>query len=124
MTMRTARRSVRTRAAALATAVTLTTAPAAHAATAVVDDGADATASRTDILTGQEFRQATAFNGLFEEAFRMMRDCWAVPEFDEMMKVCQREFCAVFQDGADPVSAAEQVQIEHEAILKKRGRTR
>lgn len=80
--------------------------------------------SRTDILQGEEFRKATAFNGLFEEAFRMMRDFWAVPEFDEMMKVCQREFCAVFQDGADPVSAAEQVQLEHEAILKKRGRTR
>lgn len=76
------------------------------------------------ILSGPEFRKATAFNPLFEEAFGMMRDFWAVPEFDEMMKVCQREFCAVFQDGADPAQAAAQVQLEHEAILKKRGRTR
>ena len=39
-----------------------------------------------------------------------------------MMKACQREFCAVFQDGADPVAAVRQIQIEHEAILRKRGR--
>ena len=44
-------RTARILAAALATAATLTTAPVAHAATTVVDDGADATASRTDILT-------------------------------------------------------------------------
>ena len=51
MTTRTARRPVRLLAAALATAATLTMAPAAHAASTVVDDGADASASRTDILT-------------------------------------------------------------------------
>lgn len=76
------------------------------------------------ILASPEFRKATAYNGLLEEAFRLMRDFWAVPEFDEMMKVCQREFCAVFQDRADPAEAAAQVQAEHEAILRKRGRAR
>lgn len=75
------------------------------------------------IYQGEEFRKATAFNPLFAEAFSMMRDFWSVPEFDELMKVVQREFCAVFQDGADPAEAAAQVQAEHEAILRKRGRT-
>ena len=51
--------------------------------------------------------------------FQLMRDFWAVPEYDDMMKACQREFCAVFQDGADPAEAARQVQAEHEAILRK-----
>ena len=76
------------------------------------------------VLTGQAFRKAAPYNPLFEEAFQLMRDFWAVPEYDDMMKTCQREFCAVFQDGANPVTAADQVQAEHEAILKKRGRTR
>jgi multiple sugar transport system substrate-binding protein len=80
--------------------------------------------SRKAILAGADFRKATAYNGLFEEAFRDMRDFWAVPEFDEMMKAVQREFCAVFQDGADPAAAAAQVQAEHEAILRKRDRIR
>ena len=50
MTTRTAR-PTRTLAAALATAATLASAPAAHADTTVVHDGADATASLTDIRT-------------------------------------------------------------------------
>jgi len=49
--MRTARRCTRIIAAALAVAATLASAPAAQAATTVVDDGADATASLTDIRT-------------------------------------------------------------------------
>ena len=50
MTTRSAaRRSARTLVAALVVALTLASTPA-HAATTVVDDGADTTASRTDIL--------------------------------------------------------------------------
>lgn len=80
--------------------------------------------SHKSILAGSEFHRAAPFNPYFAEAFSLMRDFWAVPEFDEMMKVVQREFCAVFQDGADASEAAAQVQEEHEAILRKRGRIR
>jgi hypothetical protein len=76
------------------------------------------------VVAGETFRKAAPYNPLFEEAFLLMRDFWAVPEYDDMMKACQREFCAVFQDGADPVEAAKQVQAEHEAILAKRKRVR
>ena len=79
------------------------------------------TADKT-VLKGEAFRQAAPYNPLFEEAFQLMRDFWSVPEYDDMMKACQREFCAVFQDGADPVAAVRQIQSEHEAILRKRGR--
>jgi multiple sugar transport system substrate-binding protein len=79
------------------------------------------TANKT-VLAGAAFRKATPYNHLFEEAFQLMRDFWSVPEYDDMMKTCQREFCAVFQDGADPVEAVRQIQTEHEAILRKRGR--
>jgi multiple sugar transport system substrate-binding protein len=76
------------------------------------------------VLSSPSFRKATPYNTQFEEAFHLMKDFWALPEFDEMMKSCQREFCAVFQDGADPAQAVAQVQSEHEAILKKRNRTK
>jgi multiple sugar transport system substrate-binding protein len=79
------------------------------------------TADKT-VLKSEAFRKAAPYNPLFEEAFQLMRDFWSVPEYDEMMKACQREFCAVFQDGADPEDAVWQIQSEHEAILRKRGR--
>ena len=79
------------------------------------------TSNRT-VLAGAAFKKAAPYNHLFQEAFQLMRDFWSVPEYDDMMKACQREFCAVFQDGADPVAAVRQIQIEHEAILRKRGR--
>jgi ABC-type glycerol-3-phosphate transport system substrate-binding protein len=72
------------------------------------------------VLTGTAFRQAAPYNPLFEEAFQLMRDFWSVPEYDDLLKSCQREFCAVFQDGADPETAVREVQAEQEAILAKR----
>jgi multiple sugar transport system substrate-binding protein len=80
------------------------------------------TSDRT-VLAGETFKRAAPYNPLFSEAFELMRDFWSVPEYDDMMKACQREFCAVFQDGADPAGAVRQIQIEHEAILRKHGRT-
>jgi multiple sugar transport system substrate-binding protein len=79
--------------------------------------------SNLEVMKTDEFKRATPYNFLFEEAFGMMNDFWAVPEFDEMMKVCQREFCAVFQDGKDAAQAVATIQREHEEILKKAGRT-
>ena len=70
------------------------------------------------VLAGEAFRKAAPYNPLFEEAFQLMRDFWSVPEYDDMMKACQREFCAVFQDGANPVDAVREIQREHEAILE------
>lgn len=81
------------------------------------------TANRT-VLASPAFLKAAPYNPLFGEAYQLMRDFWSVPEYDDMMKSCQREFCAVFQDGADPAEAVRQVQIEHEAVLRKRGRIR
>jgi multiple sugar transport system substrate-binding protein len=76
------------------------------------------------VLAGEAFRKAAPYNPLFEEAFPLMRDFWSVPEYDDLLKVCQREFCAVSQDGADADAAVAQVQAEHEAILAKRRRGR
>jgi multiple sugar transport system substrate-binding protein len=75
--------------------------------------------SNLAIMKTEEFKQATPYNFLFEEAFQMMNDFWAVPEFDELLKVCQREFTAVFQDGKDPAAAVAAIQREHEQILGK-----
>jgi multiple sugar transport system substrate-binding protein len=78
--------------------------------------------SNKSVLASASFKKAAPYNPLFEEAFQLMRDFWSVPEYDDMMKTCQREFCAVFQDGADPAEAVRQIQSEHEAILRKHGR--
>lgn len=78
--------------------------------------------SNLDILQSPEFKAATPYNGLFPEAFSMMRDFWSVPEFDELLKVVQREVCAVLQDGADPAKAIAAIQADHERILSRRVR--
>ncbi len=74
------------------------------------------------VLASEGFKKAAPYNKGFEEAFRLMMDFWSNPEYDDLMKVCQREFCSVFQDGADPVAAVKEVQLEHEAILQKHRR--
>ncbi len=79
------------------------------------------TSNRT-VLSSSTFRNAAPYNSNFIEAFDLMKDFWALPEYDDLIKVSQREFCAVFQNGADPVAAAKQVQVEHEAILGKHRR--
>ena len=77
--------------------------------------------SNLEVMKSDAFRSAAPYNPLFEDAFNIMNDFWAVPEFDQLMKVCQREFCSVFQDGADPAKAVESIAREHEAILRKGG---
>jgi multiple sugar transport system substrate-binding protein len=78
--------------------------------------------SNLEILQSAEFKSATPYNSLFPEAFSMMRDFWSVPEFDELLKVVQREVCAVLQEGAAPAQAIANIQYEHERILARRVR--
>jgi multiple sugar transport system substrate-binding protein len=74
--------------------------------------------STTSVMTSDSFKLAAPYNPLFEEAFGLMRDFWSVPQYDQLLQVCQREFCAVWQDRADAEQAAKNVQREHEQILK------
>ena len=78
--------------------------------------------SNRSVIASETFRNAAPYNANFEEAFHLMKDFWSVPEYDDLLKVCQREFCSVFQDGADAGVAVAHIQAEHEAILKKHGR--
>lgn len=72
------------------------------------------------VLQGADFRAATPYNGLFEEAFGLMKDFWSVPEFGDLLEVTQREICAVIQQGKPPLEAVGIMQDEHERILKAR----
>jgi multiple sugar transport system substrate-binding protein len=72
------------------------------------------------VLQSDEFRSAAPYNGLFEEAFSLMKDFWSVPEFGDLMEVTQREICAVIQQGKTPTQSVKTIQTEHERILKAR----
>ncbi len=72
------------------------------------------------VLQSEAFKSAAPYNGLFEEAFGLMRDFWSVPEFGALLEVTQREFCGVVQQGRKPAEAVKQIQIEHERILSQR----
>ncbi len=76
--------------------------------------------SNLEVLRSPAFLKAAPYNPLFEEAFGMMRDFWAVPEFDQLLAVTQRELCDVIQNGASPEKAAARIQVEHVRILERR----
>jgi multiple sugar transport system substrate-binding protein len=72
------------------------------------------------VLQSPEFRTAAPYNGLFEEAFSLMKDFWSVPEFGDLLSVTQREICAVVQQVRTPLEAVKAIQEEHERILANR----
>jgi len=73
-----------------------------------------------EIMRSPAFLHASPFNPLFEEAFGMMRDFWAIPEFDQLLGVAQREIVSVIQDGAPAEQAVANVQAGHLRILAVR----
>lgn len=72
------------------------------------------------VMRSPDFLKATPYNPLFEEAFGMMRDFWAVPEYDQLLEISQREISDVIQNKVSPEDAAARIQAEHTRILAPR----
>jgi len=74
--------------------------------------------AHTKILKTDAFLKAAPYNGLFEEAFGMMRDFWNIPEYDQLLTVAQNNISATLQGRQTPEEATKIMQAEHENILK------
>jgi len=73
-------------------------------------------------LTSEEFLNMTPYNRSFMETMQMVKDFWAVPEYAELLEVCQRYFHeAVVAGTTTPQDAMDGIAEEWTAIFEKFG---
>ena len=73
-------------------------------------------------LKSEEFLNMTPYNRSFMETMQMVKDFWAVPEYAELLEVCQRYFHeAVVAGTATPQEAMDGIAEEWTAIFEKFG---
>ena len=77
--------------------------------------------SHVEILSSQEFRDATPYNAPFADSIDSMRDFWNVPEFNELMAAAQRYVGQAIDGELSPEEALDRLAAEHERILRDAG---
>ena len=73
------------------------------------------------VLESETFMKATPFNKPFSESFPYLRDFWAVPEYADLLEVCQKYWNAAVVDLMSPKAAMDQVAKEHTEIFEEAG---
>jgi multiple sugar transport system substrate-binding protein len=74
------------------------------------------------ILQSAEFRKATPFNAAFADSLPLVRDFWAVPEYDLLLDSCQKHWNAAVAGIEMPKAAMDAIAREHTEIFKEAGR--
>jgi multiple sugar transport system substrate-binding protein len=74
------------------------------------------------ILESEEFRKATPFNAAFADSLPLVRDFWAVPEYNELLDSCQKHWNAAVAGIEQPKAALDAMAKEHTEIFRKAGR--
>jgi multiple sugar transport system substrate-binding protein len=73
-------------------------------------------------LKSEEFLNMTPYNRSFMETMQMVKDFWAVPEYAELLEVCQRYWHeAVVAGTVSPKDAMDGIAEEWEAIFERFG---
>ena len=77
--------------------------------------------ANTEILSSDEFRALTPYNGPFADSIDGMRDFWNVPVFNELLSETQR-YIGMAIDGEMPTAEAlDALAEEKERILRENG---
>ncbi len=75
------------------------------------------------VLKSVEFQKDTPYNYAFYESMFMLKDFWNVPEYAELLEVCQRVWHQYLVEGRGTAQEAmDKVAQEWEKIFKKHGR--
>jgi multiple sugar transport system substrate-binding protein len=73
-------------------------------------------------LQSEKFLNMTPYNRAFMETMQMVKDFWAVPEYAELLEVCQRYFHeAVVAGTVSPKDAMDGIAKEWTDIFQKFG---
>jgi len=76
------------------------------------------------ILESETFRTATPFNAAFADSLPLVRDFWAVPEYNQLLDSCQKHWNAAVAGIEEPKAALDATAKEHAAIFQKAGRAK
>ena len=75
------------------------------------------------VLQSESFLNDTPYNRAFYETMFMVKDFWAVPEYAELLEVCQRKWHEYVVGGQGTAKEAmDTIARDWEAIFKKYGR--
>jgi multiple sugar transport system substrate-binding protein len=74
-----------------------------------------------EVLQSATFMNATPFNKAFAESFPYLRDFWAVPEYAELLEVCQTNWNAVIVGTKSPKEALDEIARKHTQIFEDAG---
>jgi multiple sugar transport system substrate-binding protein len=74
-----------------------------------------------EVLESDVFLNATPFNKAFAASFPYLRDFWAVPEYAELLEVCQTKWNQVIIGSKSPKDALDEIARKHEEIFEEAG---
>ncbi|MCZ6677666.1 MAG: extracellular solute-binding protein, partial [Candidatus Poribacteria bacterium] len=74
-----------------------------------------------EVLQSDTFLNATPFNKAFAASFPYLRDFWAIPEYAELLDVCQTNWNAVIVGSKSPKAALDEIARKHEQIFEEAG---
>ena len=74
-----------------------------------------------EVLKSDAFLNATPYNKAFSDSFPYLRDFWAVPEYAELLEVCQTNWNAAIVGAMTPKEAMDTIAKEHERIFREAG---
>jgi len=74
-----------------------------------------------EVLNSEAFLNATPYNKAFSSSFPYLRDFWAVPEYAELLEVCQTNWNAAIVGTITPKEAMDTIAKEHERIFQEAG---
>ena len=74
-----------------------------------------------EVLQSDTFKKATPFNEAFAASFPYLRDFWAVPEYAELLEVCQTNWSEAISKIKTPKEALDTISRKHEEIFEDAG---
>lgn len=74
-----------------------------------------------EVLQSDTFKNATPFNKAFAESFPYLRDFWAVPEYAELLEVCQTNWSEAISKIKTAKEALNNIARKHEEIFEDAG---
>jgi multiple sugar transport system substrate-binding protein len=74
-----------------------------------------------EVLASDAFLNATPYNKAFSDSFPYLRDFWAVPEYAELLDICQINWNAAIVGTITPKEAMDKIAKEHERVFREAG---
>ena len=74
-----------------------------------------------EVLQSDTFKMATPFNEAFAASFPYLRDFWAVPEYAELLEVCQTNWSEAISKIKSAKEALNAIARKHEEIFEDAG---